>query len=88
MSISGKQPGMTSEFSVEGKNVNQQHVYEAGTIESISPSLLKKVDLWLRLESASLQSDLGPWSNVDLEPTAISQQTWNSWNCKYIQILG
>jgi hypothetical protein len=87
MSISGKQPGKASEFSVNEKNVNQQDVHEAGTIESIPPSLLKRVDAWLRLESAGPHSDLGPWSNADLEPTAASQQTWNSWNCKCRQVL-
>jgi hypothetical protein len=44
MSTSGKQPGMASEFSVDEKNDNQQDVQEAGTIESIHPSLLKRVD--------------------------------------------
>jgi hypothetical protein len=82
MSISGKQPGMASEFLTEEKSGNLQSVHEAGTIESIQPSLLKRVDAWLRVESAGLQSDLGPWSNADLEPTAASQQTWSSWNCK------
>ena len=83
MSISGKQPGIASEFSVEEKHINQQDVHEAGTVDSIHPSLLKRVDAWLRLESAGSESDLGPWSNADLEPTAVSEQTWNSWNCKY-----
>jgi hypothetical protein len=87
MSISGKQPGMASESSVDEKNVTQQDVHEAGTVESIPPSLLKRVDAWLRLESAGPHSDLGPWSNADLEPTAPSQQTWNSWNCKCGQFL-
>jgi hypothetical protein len=87
MSISGKQPGMASEFSVKEKNVNQQDIHEAGTIESIQPSLLKRVDAWLRVESAGPKSDLGPWSNADLEPTAASQQTWSSWNCKCRKIL-
>lgn len=82
MSISGKKPGMISESSAEEKNVNHQDIHEAGTIESIRPSLLKRVDAWLRLESADSESDLGPWSNADLEPTVASQQTWNSWNCK------
>ena len=87
MSTSGKQPGMASEFSVDEKNDNQQDVQEAGTIESIHPSLLKRVDAWLRLESAGPHSDLGPWSNADLEPTESSQRTWNSWNCKFRYIL-
>jgi hypothetical protein len=87
MSISGKQPGMASEFSVDEKNDNQQDVQKAGTIESIPPSLPKRVDAWLRLESAGPHSDLGPWSNADLEPTAASQQTWNSWNCKFRYVL-
>lgn len=82
MSISGKQPGITSEFSVDEKDVNHQDVHEAGTVEAIPPSMLKRVDAWLRLESAGPHSDFGPWSNADLEPTAASQQTWNSWNCK------
>jgi hypothetical protein len=83
MSISGKQSGMASEFSIEEKNV----CHEAGTIESIQPSLLKRLDVWLQVESAAHQSDLGPWSNADLEPTAASQQTWSSWNCKCRQAL-
>jgi hypothetical protein len=83
MSISGKQPDMNSKFSVEEKNVNQQDIHEAGIIETIPPSLLKRVDAWLRLESAGPESDLGPWSNADLEPTVASQQTWDSWNCKF-----
>ena len=87
MSVSGKQPGMASEFSVDEKNVNRQDVHEAGTVASIPPSLLKRVDAWLRLESAGSGSDLGAWSNADLEPTAASQQTWNSWNCKSSQVL-
>lgn len=82
MSISSKQIGMTSEFPVKEKNASQQDIHGAGTIESIPPSLLKRVDTWLRLDSAGPQSDLGPWSNADLEPTAASQQTWNSWNCE------
>jgi hypothetical protein len=87
MSISGKQPGMTSKFSVEEKNVKQHDVHEAGTVDSIPPSLWKRIDIWLRLESAGPQSDLGPWSNADLEPTAASEQTWNSWNCECSQLF-
>jgi hypothetical protein len=86
MSISNKEPGMISEFSIE-KNATHQDLHEAGTIESIPPSLLKRIDAWLRLESAGPQSDLGPWSNADLEPTAASQQTWTSWNCKCGQVF-
>jgi hypothetical protein len=78
---------MTSKFSAEEKNVSQQDIHEAGTIETIPPSLLKRVDALLRLESAGSESDLGPWSNADLEPTVASQQTWNSWNCKYGQVF-
>lgn len=82
MSISGKQPGMTSRLSVEEKNDNQQVVYEAGSSELIPTSLLKRLDAWLRIDSADPQSDLGPWSNADLEPTVAAQQTWSSWNCE------
>jgi len=87
MSTFEKQPGVASKFSVEEKNVNQQDVREAGTIGSLPPSLLKRFDTWLRLDSAGTQSDLGPWSNADLEPTTTSQQTWSSWNCKCRQTV-
>lgn len=86
MSISGKQPGVASQFSVKEKNDDQRTVHEAGSSEFIPPSLLRRLDAWLRIESAGSESNLGPWSNADLEPTSVAQQTWSSWNCKHRQI--
>jgi nucleobase:cation symporter-1, NCS1 family len=67
--------------SVTVNEKHQQHdVQEVGSSESIQPSLFRRFDAWIRLDTAGKGSGVSVWSNADLEPTIEAERTWSSWN--------